>query len=462
MRRRLGSQRRPVAQLAGIGILAVGLASCNLDVNDPDIVTPEDVSDPASLPVAVAGMVGDFQEYIDNHVLYTGLFTDEFLLAGTFPTRNEYDKLGPINVSNTSLNQDLWEIVNVSRFSADNLVAGLMLGIGDPEFDQDVTLEGIALGQYYGAYVRILLAEFYCQSIFGGGDETAVNYEPTPKLPDERMQEAISLFQAAEATAVAAGRSDVSEAARVGQARANMWLGNYSQAATIAATVDSDFGFVAEYSTNVPLQYNGVYQSTYGDQANIRWTIGNGTQPQRDLEKFAFYDEWVALDLIDPEPDPVIFQAFDGQISLHLQKRYGDGSRGTLGQSAPIPIATGFEMRMVEAEAAYRSGDVAGAEAMINALITDPANNPLGRAFNPVDLTGDFSADITEIGRAYEAGLWLTGHRLHFVRRVLRNDGLDLFPPERSGADRSSPMAQQEVDNNKDISAACSSGPPWS
>jgi hypothetical protein len=57
---------------------------------------------------------------------------------------------------------------------------------------------------------------------------------------------------------------------------------------------------------------------------------------------------------------------------------------------------------------------------------------------------------------------WLTGHRLGFVRRVLRNDGVDLYPPTQPGSDTAFPMVQQELDNNPDVSVACPSGPPWS
>ena len=83
---RLG-RRRGGMRVTGIAVLAGALSSCSLDVFDPDVVTPDDVSDPASLPVAIAGVVGDWQLMHTAYARYTGMFVDEFISSGTFPTR---------------------------------------------------------------------------------------------------------------------------------------------------------------------------------------------------------------------------------------------------------------------------------------------------------------------------------------------------------------------------------------
>ena len=457
-----GTTRRWPARVAGIAVLAGTLSSCNLDVFDPDIVTPEDVSDPASLPIAIAGVVGDFQLMFDDIARYTGMLTDEFILAGTFPTRVQVDTREMLS-DNATLN-GVYENIHVSRFSADNLVQAAQGLVGDPEADQDLVTQAIAIGQFYGGYVRLLMAEMYCQSILGGGDPENPNYESSPVLPDARMQDALTMLQAAQASAAALGSADLADAAKVGQARANMWLGNYAAAASAAASVSTGFEYMAEFSANDPSQYNDVYDFTYGDNQVIRWTVGDGTQAERNLERFPFYDEFVDAGLLLPDP-PSSFSAFNSSILVHLQMIYpppvSPGVPQTPptanGQSSPMVIASGFEARIMEAEAAYRGGDVAGAEATINALLTT-GDTPLGAIFAPVDLTGDFDSDIALIGYAYEAGAWLTGHRMGFVRRVLRNDNVDLFPPTQPGSDASFPVVKQELDNNPDINQACPSG----
>ena len=137
MTNRLGWIRRPwTGAVAGVAALALVLSSCSLDVFDPDVVSPDDVSDPASLPIAVTGAIGDLQFALDDYALYSGLFTDEFLLAGTFPTRQEVDERR-INFTNTTLNTELYELMHSSRFSADNLVASAQSLVGNEEADQD-------------------------------------------------------------------------------------------------------------------------------------------------------------------------------------------------------------------------------------------------------------------------------------------------------------------------------------
>ncbi len=461
-----GTKRPWLERAAGIVLLAGTLTACNLEVFDPDIVQPEDVSDPASLPIAIAGVVGDFQLMYDDIARYTGLLTDEFILAGTFPTRVQVDQRDML-FDNATLN-GVYENIHVARFSADNLVEGAQGLVGDPDADQDLVEQALAIGQFYGGYVRVLLAEMYCQSILGGGDETNPNYESSPKGPDERMQDGLTMLQAAQAAATAFGNADLADAAKVGQGRANMWLGNYAAAASAVASVGTGFEYMAEFSSNDPSQYNDVYDFTYSDTQQIRWTVGDGTQSERNFERFPFYDEFVDAGLLLPDP-PASFQSFNSSILVHLQMIYpppvAPGVPQTPptanGQSAPMVIASGFEARMMEAEAAYRGGDVAGAEATINALLTT-GDNPHGAIFAPVDLTGDFDSDIALIGYAYEAGMWLAGHRMGFVRRVLRNDNVDLFPSEQPGSDTAFPVVKQELDNNSDINQACPSGPPWS
>jgi hypothetical protein len=461
-----GTKRPWLAKVAAIVLLGGTLSSCNLEVFDPDIVQPEDVSDPASLPIAIAGVVGDFQLMYDDVARYTGLLTDEFILAGTFPTRVQVDQRDMLS-DNTTLN-GVYENIHVSRFSADNLVEGAQGLVGDPDADQDLVEQALAIGQFYGGYVRVLLAEMYCQSILGGGDETNPNYESSPVGPDERMQDALTLLQAAQASATALGAADLADAAKVGQARANMWLGNYASAASAVASVGTGFEYMAAFSSNDPSQYNDVYDFTYSDTQQIRWTVGDGTQPERNFERFPFYDEFVDAGLLNPDPGSG-FSAFNASILVHLQMIYPPPLAGGVpqspptanGQSAPMVIASGFEARIIEAEVAYRGGDVAGAEATINALLTT-GDNPHGAIFAPVDLTGDFDSDIALIGYAYEVGMWLAGHRMGFVRRVLRNDNVDLFPDVQPGTDTAFPVVKQELDNNPDINQACPSGPPWS
>lgn len=277
-----------------------------------------------------------------------------------------------------------------------------------------------------------------------------------------------------------ANPNDVASAARVGKARALMFLGRYQEAADAVSDVPTEMLFNADFSENTTAEINEVYAITWGDfaVANLRFTVGNGEDPSRNNEEWAFYDEWFEQNLIIP-PGFHTRTAFGAPSRpVSLQTVYGDPSVSPNGRSAPIPVATGWEARMIEAEAMLRNGEVAAAEDQVNALLADPTVNPLVKVedrltspaatgetlgpFEPVDFTDDGGFvpedDLPEMGRAYAAGLWLQSHRQHFLRRLFRNDGIDLFPATQPGDAMSLPVIRDELVNNPDIDTACPGG----
>jgi hypothetical protein len=470
-RKSAGGWRRWIAAVAGVAVLAaVGCDGGLLDVDDPDIVTPDQLEGPDAVPLALAGMVGDFHEGFDEYVLYSSLFTDEAILAGTFPTRIDVDERNVVQTpGNGSVTVDIYQEMHVSRASADQLVANFEANLGSEEFAevQGQMEEGIALGKYYGAYDRVLFAEMFCQSIFGGEDG-----EPAPLDSDARMQEALALFEEAEADAVDAGLDDVATAARVGQARAQLWLGNHADAAARVSEVPTGFVYTAEYSANQPAQNNEFFQFSWGVIERLRWTVGAGTETARHNEEYAYYDEWVDQGLIVPMPEG--FDAAEEGLEVHLPRLYSQASTNAV-------LASGWEARMIEAEDELRNGDPEVAQADVNALLEDPAQavNPMAAvnpgltssttiggvtapamgAFDAVDFTGDLESDLQQLARARAAGLWLSGQRQGTARRFAEEFGdpfgLGLYPPGTEGTDLFLPVVEQETDNNPNISSAC-------
>lgn len=451
------SGTKTAAVLAAFLGLTLALGGCGddslLDVNDPDNVTPEVLEGPGAVSLRTNGLVGDFQEAFDVYALYTGLLTDEFILSGTFETRIDVDRRNvQVNPDNATLTADMYEPLHVARTSADTAVALYRASLDDPEFSDvtDELREGIALGLLYGGYVRVFLAEAYCQSIIGGPDG-----EASPKLPDERMDGALSRLQEAETAAGAADLPDVATAARIGQARALMWLGRPRDAAAAVTGIDDDFFFPAEYSGNTTGQYNAVYDFTWGDFNQPRWTVGDGDDFPRENEEWPYLGEWVAQGLIDTVPG---FEAPEIGVDIALQQLYAQ-------RSSPLPIATGWEARMIEAEDELRNGDPEVAEDLVNDLLTDPSRNPMTQInpglslgpFDTVDFTGDLTTDLPQLARARAAGNWLSGQRQGYFRRWREGDGVNLYPDHspRGADDISFPIVQQEIDNNKNVSSAC-------
>lgn len=138
---------------------------------------------------------------------------------------------------------------------------------------------------------------------------------------------------------------------------------------------------------------------------------------------------------------------------------------------------------MIEAEAMLRGehpggGGPADAESMVNDLLDTPDQslNPMVSeveprlqdemgAFDPVDF-GDEAlfGDLIDLARARAAGLWLTGSRQGYLRRLATefNDRTvgGLFPDRSDVNSISLPVPSDEVDNNTNIGSACPSGLP--
>lgn len=441
--------------ILGLACAAALLAGCDdvLEVRDPDVVTPDVLEDPDAIPLVINGVTGDFQEALDDFVRYTALFTDEMILAGTFPTRIDVDeRMVQRDPDNTTLTTDLYEPLHVARASADRGAAEFEEALADPEFAdfEDALAEGIALSHLYGGYARLFFAELYCGAVLEENGPVVSS--------DQAAEAAVERFQAARAAAQNAGLGDVETAALIGEARALAWLAQLDQAAMTVASVATDFVFYGEYSANVNDQWNEMFAFAWGRSPfTLRWTVGDGTAGNRHNERWPYFEEWLDQGLLVDDPDG--FEAVEIGIPIALQLVYDVSSR-------PVVLASGWEARMIQAEAMLRAGDAEGAQDLVNGLLSDPSANPMTQvnpdlelgAFEPVSFTGDPANDLAQLAGARAAGLWLTGERQATLRRFAERDGIDLYPAGTQGNDTSFPIVQQEIDNNPNVGSACSAG----
>lgn len=469
----------------GTAVLVAATAGCAdrldvLSVEDPDVVTPEQTEGPAAVPNKVAGSINTFREMYDDYVLYTGLLTDEYLLAGTFPTRLEIDERQPVP-NNGSITADVYTPLHRARRTADDNVLLFTEVKDDPAFEsvRPQVLDGLALGRLFAGYTRLFFAETFCQSIVSEPEPFA---ESSPLLPAERLQGAIEQLQqaipAAQDAGMASGASNVAAAARVGIARSLMFLGEFQRAAEVASQVPTDFQFDVDFSANTFEESNEVFGQTWAgfSDFDLRWTVGDGTDGSRNFEEWPYLEEWIDQNLIIPD-GMHDRQAFGSPgRPVNLQTVYAGPTLAANGREAPIPLATGWEARMYEAEVMLRNGQTQAAEELVNSLLSNPDVNPLVRVepallgtegpagnlfgeFEPVDFTGNLEEDLTKLARAYSAGLWQQGHRQHVLRRYFRQNGINLYPQgEAIGNSMSLPITRQELVNNPNVEMGCPEG----
>lgn len=429
MRRFSPARRGWVSRYLALGalVLALPMSACEglLDVEDPANLTADDFEESIPVSMVTSGIQGAFQGMLGYYILYTGMLTDEFILAGTFPYRAEVDDRRVFD-NNSGILGSVYNPLSVSRFMADTGVVMLENAIGGGGGVTDAELrEAIAVGKYYGGFSRLLLAESFCASAIGGG----------PALSsDARMADALTFFVTVEAEAQANGQSDLVSAAQVGQARAHLWLRDFSAAASVASQVPADFEYLAYYSNSSIGQKNQIARQTWAINAVIRWTVGDGTWVGANNEKWPYFDEWVALGLIAPEPGLI---SFNINVPVTQQKKYQTGD-------VPIVIASGAEAELIVAEDRLRASDLAGAELIVNALRQD------NWSLAPIAFTGgDLVGNLTIMARERARELYITGERLPTLRRYLE-DSLDLFPVQ-TGTDTCFPVPLREKEANDNI-----------
>ncbi|HET7622736.1 MAG TPA: hypothetical protein VFK39_12605 [Gemmatimonadaceae bacterium] len=401
-----------------LGLVATVACNDMLRVDDPVNLTPDDLKE-GSVALTVNGVRGAFQSMFDYYVMHTAILTDEMILAGTFPYRAEMDARS-ITSNNEGLLGDLYTPLSTARFMADTAVAILDAAAGTG--DETERLKGLALSKYYAAYTRMLLAEAFCKSAINGGQGLT---------SDERMADALTAFQDAGTAAQAAGDAELLAASKLGEARANLWLGQYPAAAAAAAEVPNSLSLKAYYSTSSVAQKNKITRLTYAIDEARRFTVGDGSLDFTGHEAWAYLAEWEALGLLEERPD---LTSFNAAVPVVLQLKYPTAD-------TPIVMASGEEARLIEAEVKLRGSDPGGAAAVVDSLRS--TNWGLGA----ITFSGNLTTDLPVMARERARELWLTGERLPTLRRYLK-DGVDLFPGGKQGSDTCFPVPQRELDTN--------------
>lgn len=404
--------RRPVRWSAGLLLLAVAGCSGVLDVETPDIARPEQLTTPAGLAALRAGAYGDFSKAFggdatpndaqEGQILATGLFTDEFKKTGTDPQRIAYDARRPDPAGVGAKLGTFFANLHRARQAAEATAASYTASAAPNA--SEVVSEMMSLA----GFVYVFLAEDFCSGVPVSTLSAAGDIEyGAPLTTEQLLQRAVERFDEAIAQAQTAAKPDLESLARVGKGRALLGLAKYSEAAAAVATVPSTFRFEIKHATTGRNTQNAVF---YAINQLERWSVAN----QKGLNGVAYMDAFTAGDPRTPwviAPDGVGFDRTAGP--QYYQLLYPS-------LTAPIPLATGTEARLIQAEAALQAGDV-GTFATIHTTLRASLN---AASVGPVSTGGMSAAEQVDF-HFRERALWLyaTGHRLGDLRRLIRQYG---------------------------------------
>jgi hypothetical protein len=429
-------------------LAALPVTGCNLEVVDPDIITPDNLEGELALPTIRAAALGEFSlaysgsgadgsSGTEGIIMASGMLADELINSETFPTRIEIDRRAT-QVQNGTLTgwfRTLSRARRAQEFAVDRYRTLASDTTTQPGLAEVLSLSG---------FTYLFFAENYCSGVpFSTANPDGTLIFGQPLTTAEMFDTAEARFTAALAAATALSldtakhvdttrRRIMINLARVGLGRSLLDQGDFAGASAAVSPVPTAFVYLIGHSENSTRQNNGVHVATVVAE---RYSIADGEGTN-------------GLRYTTPQFDP---------------ERFGD-------RKAPNPLATGAEARLIEAEALLVAGDTAGALAIHNTLRASPPlyfapvneTRPIAKAYEPLPALAD--TDVTNAGGAVNLHfkerafwLWLSGHRLGDLRRLTHppynRGGETVFPTGPYfkggvyGADYNFPVPFDETNN---------------
>lgn len=394
-----------------VALLAASLAACDsekiLEVTDPDVATPESLEGSASLSVVHAGAIGDFQlgysgsSGSEGLVQMSALFADEYVNSETFPTRIEVDQreIQEDNATMTGIMRNIQRARASADFASNKFA---QLAATDIRRSETMSLAGFSI---------TAMGEMYCSGIPISRLTDAGDVEfGAPRTTAQLWDDAIAKFDSALAQAgasTAAAPTRARNLAKIGKGRALLNKGDYPGAAAAVAGVPTSYVYSIFHSDNTGRQYNALYEF---QRVGSRFSVAD----REGINGLPFRSE---SDARTPWSDPKR-PGFDNSTPMYYQELYGS-------RSASVPLATGVEARLIEAEAALKAGNLVGYAAGVNAART------AGGVTTPIVVPATTAEQVSQLFRERAYSMWFTGHRMGDLRRLVRQYGRDqaqVFP----------------------------------
>lgn len=441
--------------------LAAGIASCSsatdslLEVQDPDIIPPENTNSAAGAVAVATGALGRLRDVtvgLESTWLFGGLLADEWGTSSTFIQNDEAD-WRKVQTNNGSINNQLRRLYRV-RTAANQAIA--LLKQWEP------TRTALIAEMYFArGFAEVQLASDFCNGIplSDGAQEEIVFGEPLTVA--QVFDRAIASFDSALATAGSATDAAsvrVQRAARVGKARAQLANNQFAAAAT---TIGGTAG--------VPTTFSYQTTSSLATSDNIIWNQGLSARRYSVADSL----EGNSRNLLVKNAIP-FFSAKDPRLPVVDTKVVGQDG-GTFVRTTtlydrltPIDVVGGLDARLIEAEAALRGGNAAQWLQILNDLRTGP--NRIAQvgtvvlsatALPALTDPGSDSARVSLLFREKAFWTFSRGQRLGDLRRLVRQFGRtpdNVFPTgphyktSAYGSDVNFPIHTDEQGNNPKFS----------
>lgn len=440
--------------MAAAAMLAYGCGVSDklLEPQNPGLIDPGAVASPAAAMALKVGALGEFRKLVSGcpgeECLWqeSGVLADEFKNADFQNTRQDIDQR-TITSNNPTLDYDV--ITQIRGYIRDGITA---MEAYMPEATADIGELYMALG-----FVEMSLAENYCNGIpLGSTVDGVVNLGP-PLSNAEVLDSALVHLDKALATITGDddGSVFVRRAALITKARVLVDLGRYDEAAALvpASAVPSGYQYVWTTSPSDNDDDNGLWilnnfiaRITVSDSFDI---VDGDVNVVANALPFASANDPRVPVAAGGEVDPPVV-AEDGTTEQFVQLLFGrDGA---------IPVVSGIDARLIEAEAKLNAPDISGMMSILDELRASP---PAIGAYQPSVMGAlDTPASQAEAVSLFfrEKAFWTfgRGQRLSDLRRLVRQYGRsqdEVFPigayvkGGSYGSDVNFPVGDEELAN---------------
>ena len=413
------SAARRAIRPVGAATAVMALANCSskiLIVDTPDVLSASALGGSLGATTLRNGSMQDFVVSFsgtqDGFLVSTGNMGDEIQTTDTFADRYFTDGRKQTEVlggaTNTMYNQ-----LHLARAGLSSAIIAWAKVKPTTAAAKDSLAEMYAIR----GFTEDFFAEAYCSGTpFSNVAEDGSFVYGTPLTTAQILARAGSTLDSAVALATGATYKSL---ASVGKARVLLNLGQFAQAASAVSAVPTTFKYQVFHSVATGRQQNGVFNATF--QAGTRYTV----QTKEGVN---------GLDYLTTPADPrapwtaSLRVGFDGTSrNLPVEQKYP-------AKNSPVTLADGIEARLIEAEARLNAtaGGSQGDRDAVFALLNTLRATGLAAAITPLPTspaTQDAAVDMLFKERAL--WLYLTGHRLGDMRRLLRQYGrsqANVFP----------------------------------
>jgi len=414
LRDRAGRATTAIAVVAGSMLLgACSVKQELLAPQNPGVIDPGAVANTAAADALFVGALGRWKASMNGggnntEALWNwqALFTDELQSGDTFSQRNDADSRNL--ATNDGVLTPIYQAAQQARGRARDAINGLVA------FDQSAAGKQ-HVGEMYlmMGYIEMELGESFCNGIPLGETVGGVPQYTQPltdadvfKTALARTDTALTFLTATDAATVA-----IKQAVLVTRGRIKVDLGDFTGAASEVS------------STAVPtsFQYNFDYSQTTFD--NEWWLMGTS------VKRYTLVD---SVSISGPINNAIPFPRLnDPRVKVVNSGAPGEDNvtifidQGNWGRDDPIPVLSGIDARLVEAEAKLNANDIAGMMTILNALRTSPQTLGLFKvaAMSALATPADKNTATDLFFR--EKALWQfeRGFRMGDLRRLVRQYG---------------------------------------